>query len=268
VRKARSRNLKPQATRPAPSSTPNASREQQGTRSAQAGSDKERDLVQRILRTKDYYDLLGVPRNASDDDLKKAYRRLALSLHPDKNKAQKAEEAFKLVNRAFDTLSDPTKRETYNRYGAAAVDGSAAGGGAAGHPFAGFGGTPNGFAQGDIDELLRSMFGGGGMHFGGGGFGMPGGFQQQQQPRHDQQRHHQQQAPPFQNPLAGIDWRMLAPFAPLLLMFAVQILGSLPFLFRNMHMVSMLYYFTPRSHRPMLGKLLAGLFLMRVLGMV
>lgn len=246
VRKARSRNLK--ATSAAPTSRPTASSTSTASaangrdgnaRSAQSGSDKERELVQRILRTKDYYDILGVPRSASDDDLKKAYRKLALALHPDKNKAQKAEEAFKLVNKAFDTLSDANKREAYNRFGEAAVDGS---GGAGGNPFAGFGGGPaGGFAQADIDELLRSMFGGAGMHFGGGfGGGMPhagfGGMPHQRRPHGNFQRQQQQQQqqgmPPFANPLAGIDWRQLAPLAPLLLVLLVQVLGSLPFLFR------------------------------------
>ncbi len=70
-------------------------------------------------RKRDYYEVLGVPRNASDDDLKKAYRKLALKWHPDKNPDNKAsaEVRFKEISEAFQVLSDGNKREVYDRYG-------------------------------------------------------------------------------------------------------------------------------------------------------
>ena len=70
-------------------------------------------------RKRDYYEVLGVPRNASDDDLKKAYRKLALRWHPDKNPDNKAgaEVRFKEISEAFQVLSDGNKREVYDRYG-------------------------------------------------------------------------------------------------------------------------------------------------------
>lgn len=79
----------------------------------------------------DFYQVLGVERNASDDDIKQAYRRLAMKHHPDKNGGSKeAEEAFKAVTEAYDVLKDPQKRAAYDRYGEAGLRG--AGGGAGG----------------------------------------------------------------------------------------------------------------------------------------
>lgn len=73
--------------------------------------------VQRILRTKDYYDILKLPKTASEDDVKKAYRKFALKLHPDKNKAPGAEEAFKKLSKAVQCLQDAEKKNVYDRYG-------------------------------------------------------------------------------------------------------------------------------------------------------
>ena len=98
----------------------------------------QKELVRRIQRTSDYYEMFGVPRGASDAELKKAYRKLALQLHPDKNTAPGAEDAFKKVNKAWDVLSDGNKRATYDAYGAEAAEGRP---GAGGNPFAGFGGA-------------------------------------------------------------------------------------------------------------------------------
>ncbi len=66
---------------------------------------------------KDYYKILGLSRSATDDDVKKAYRKMALRFHPDKNKSAGAEEKFKEIAEAYEVLSDKKKREIYDQYG-------------------------------------------------------------------------------------------------------------------------------------------------------
>ncbi|MFN3610669.1 molecular chaperone DnaJ [Tepidimonas sp.] len=93
------------------------------------------------MAKRDYYEILGVARNASDDDIKKAYRKLAMKYHPDRNQgdsAKAAEEKFKEVKEAYEMLSDPQKRAAYDQYGHAGVDPNMRAGGAGGDGFAGF----------------------------------------------------------------------------------------------------------------------------------
>lgn len=73
---------------------------------------------------KDFYKILEIPRGASEEDIKKAYRKLALKYHPDKNQSPEAEEKFKEVAEAYEVLSDKKKRETYDRFGEDGLKGS------------------------------------------------------------------------------------------------------------------------------------------------
>ena len=90
-------------------------------------------------KSADYYDVLGVPRGASADDIKKAFRKLAMQYHPDKNQADGAEARFKQIGEAYEVLSDPEKRTRYDRFGHAGLTGFDAGRGFDGQDMSGFG---------------------------------------------------------------------------------------------------------------------------------
>jgi molecular chaperone DnaJ len=108
------------------------------------------------MAKKDFYEILGVPRNASDDDIKKAYRKLAMKYHPDRNQgeaAKAAEEKFKETKEAYEVLSDAAKRGAYDQYGHAGVDPNMRGAGAAGAE--GFGGFAEAFG-----DIFGDVFGG------------------------------------------------------------------------------------------------------------
>lgn len=92
---------------------------------------------------RDYYDILGVSKNASKEEIKKAYRKLALDWHPDRNKSSNAEKKFKEINEAYEILSDPKKKEAYDQFGHAAF---APGGGFGGQGPFGYG-FPGGFTR-------------------------------------------------------------------------------------------------------------------------
>lgn len=123
---------------------------------------------------KDYYKILGVSKDASEDDLKKAYRKMALKYHPDKNKSPGAEEKFKEIAEAYDVLSDPKKREIFDKYGEEGLKGGVPGGGGSGGGFSGGqGGTYHYTFTGDPHETFRMFFGEDNPF--GGFFGMGGG---------------------------------------------------------------------------------------------
>ncbi len=113
---------------------------------------------------RDPYDVLGVPKSASADQIKQAYRKLSKELHPDKHKGDKAaEEKFKEVNKAYEILSDPQKKQAFDQFGEAGVNGGAGFGGGGG----GFGGFDfSGFQQQggrmDFGDIFDTFFGGGG----------------------------------------------------------------------------------------------------------
>ena len=122
------------------------------------------------MADRDYYEVLGVDKSASADDIKKAYRKKAMQYHPDrqvnKTDAEKkeAEEKFKEAAEAYSVLSDPDKRQRYDQYGKAGVDGNGAGGFGG---FGGFGGDGGGMSMDDIFSMFGDIFGG----HSGGGFG-------------------------------------------------------------------------------------------------
>lgn len=135
-----------------------------------------------MATSQDYYSTLGVSKSSTEDEIKKAYRKLALQYHPDRNKTKEGTEKFKEITKAYEVLSDPQKRQTYDQYGSAAFEGNAGGPGG----FGGFGGQGGqygpftytyqsggqggqGFDFGgfsDPFEIFEQFFGGGGSPFG------------------------------------------------------------------------------------------------------
>ncbi|KAJ7504314.1 hypothetical protein B0H11DRAFT_1981632 [Mycena galericulata] len=191
----------------------------------------------RACKVTEYYEILSVKRDCEEAEIKKAYRKLALALHPDKNGAPGADEAFKLVSKAFQVLSDPQKRSIFDRSGSDPEDRSG------GMPsrssgFQSFNGGGGGF-EGELSpEDLFNMFfgGGGGGGFGngfGGGFGGgpvftttfgPGGFRTTRMggggvPRQQQQGGNAEQR------------STLVQLLPLILLFGFSLLSALPNMF-------------------------------------
>lgn len=114
------------------------------------------------MSKRDYYEVLGIGKSASDDEIKKAFRKAAVQHHPDKEGGD--ESKFKEINEAYEVLKDKQKRQRYDQFGHAGV-GGASGGGASGNPFEGFGGQGQNvhfdFGDGGLGDLFGSFFGGG-----------------------------------------------------------------------------------------------------------
>ena len=122
-----------------------------------------------MAESKDYYDILGISKEANDDEIKRAYRKMAKKYHPDANpdNKQEAEAKFKEVNEAYSVLSDANKRAQYDRFGSNFEQAGFGGaGGFGGFDFSGFGGGMG--VDIDLDDILGSVFGGGFGGFGGG----------------------------------------------------------------------------------------------------
>ncbi|MBH2007495.1 molecular chaperone DnaJ [Candidatus Saccharibacteria bacterium] len=116
------------------------------------------------MSKRDYYEVLGVTKAASADEIKKAFRKLAVQYHPDKQGGD--EDKFKEVNEAYEVLKDQQKRQRYDQFGHAGV-GGASGGGGGGNPFEGFGGFDGqnvhfDFGDGGLGDIFGQFFGGGG----------------------------------------------------------------------------------------------------------
>lgn len=127
------------------------------------------------MSKRDYYEVLGVSKSSTEKEIKKAYKRLAMKYHPDKNQGDpQAADKFKEIKEAYEILTDADKRGQYDDYGHAAFQNGGSGGG-------GFGGQSQGY--GGFDDIFGGAFGGGGRSRGGFGGGFEDMFSQQRRPR-------------------------------------------------------------------------------------
>lgn len=114
------------------------------------------------MSKRDYYEVLGIQKGASADEIKKAFRKLAVKYHPDKEGGDEAK--FKEANEAYEVLKDSQKRQRYDQFGHAGVGGNSGGGGYSGNPFEGFQGGAQGFnfdfGDGGLGDIFGSFFGG------------------------------------------------------------------------------------------------------------
>ncbi|KAH7890848.1 hypothetical protein F5I97DRAFT_1839254 [Phlebopus sp. FC_14] len=200
-------------------------------------TEDQMNVVKRIKACKvtEYYEILSVKRDCEEVDIKKAYRKLALALHPDKNGAPGADEAFKMVSKAFQVLSDPQKRAAFDQHGS---DPESRYSGMSSGPSPGFATPFGGGFEGEMspEDLFNMFFGGGGMAmnggFGGSPFGGPvftasfgpGGFRTT--------RVHMNGRPQATAQTEqGQGRSVLMQLLPLLILFAFSILSAIPDLF-------------------------------------
>ncbi|KAJ4475070.1 hypothetical protein J3R30DRAFT_3294923 [Lentinula aciculospora] len=186
----------------------------------------------RACKVTEYYEIMSLKKDCEEVEIKKAYRKLALALHPDKNGAPGADEAFKMVSKAFQVLSDPQKRHVYDASGSDPEDRTAR---SSGFSSSSFGGGGQAF-EGEMspEDLFNMFFGGGGNAFGngfGGGpvftttFG-PGGFRTTRMAGFNGAARHQEQQQANQVPRSTF-----IQLLPLIILFAFSMLSALPNLF-------------------------------------
>ncbi|KAG7093677.1 hypothetical protein E1B28_007335 [Marasmius oreades] len=193
---------------------------------------EQMEVVRRVRSCKvtEYYEILAVKKECDEADIKKAYRKLALALHPDKNGAPGADEAFKLVSKAFQILSDPQKRAIHDQSGSDPEDRS---GGMSSRGFSSTsfaGGGPSFDGEISPEELFNMFFGGGNPTFGGFGggptvftFSSGGGFRSFQTTPNGRRE---------QANAANVEPRsFVLQLLPLIILFGFSILSSLPNLF-------------------------------------
>lgn len=242
VRSKAKQKPKPSPRRPASSSSGGRSSSSRGASTPRSGGkssgiDNKADadlIIKRILSDKtNFYEVMGLPKTCTEKEIKKAYKKLALKLHPDKCKHPKAEEAFKIIAEAVAVLQDDEKRRDYDMFGADEGGMRRGGGG-------GFRGQ-----QVDPDEIFRAFFGGQGMRGGmGGGFGGPGfrfhsmgggagpqfffnGFPQQRQRRSSESEEEDTRRGGGRRGGGNDLMSQLRPILPLLMIFGVVFLGPL-----------------------------------------
>jgi len=145
------------------SSGPRQRRPQEKQPEPEAGSytPDQADAVKRVRKCNDYYEILGVTKQATDSELKKSYRKMALQFHPDKNKAPGADEAFKAIGNAFAVLSDAEKRKQYDLYGPEQMQQSSSGGRRGRHGFYEHDPTHGFESDMTAEEIFNMFFGGG-----------------------------------------------------------------------------------------------------------
>jgi len=177
---------------------------------------EQSDAVKKIKSCQDFYEILGVPKTASESELKKAYRKLALQFHPDKNKTSGATDAFKAIGKAFSVLSDAQKRKQYDNYGPEVFNESS-------------GGTPSRSTHGyrshhthyswneeefSADELFNLFFGGSAAHT--------------SYARRRQNHHHQnQRAQEFNFSSSSNNYAVLFQLMPILLIIVLSLMSNL-----------------------------------------
>ncbi|XP_064633473.1 dnaJ homolog subfamily B member 14-like isoform X2 [Lineus longissimus] len=174
--------------------------------------------VRKIKKCKDYYEVLGVARDATEDDLKKAYKKLALKFHPDKNKAPGSSDAFKAIGNAFSVLSDTEKRRRYDLYGEEESRSS-------GHRHSHGGYYENDYTRGGFEsdisaEELFNMF------FGGGFPSASNVYVNRMHPQHRRQGHNRGSAEEHTTRQRNGSYMLLIQLAPILMLVLMSFLGS------------------------------------------